>query len=222
MTEATRHADTDGLHDVAEKIHYPPGALALDLINTEFLVRGKCRDLLATPDALARWWDEVRAEYPDECAIVGEDAPLGWTSELLAQVKALRLALRALVTQVVQRQAVEADALQPVNAILALGSFALERTDAGAVKAALRSRDHERGRLLVPIAHSALRLLTESDWRRLRQCQNDRCIFCFYDTTRSGTRRWCTPICMNRARSIRRYRMTRTNPTSQRGNAAAG
>ncbi|HKV83275.1 MAG TPA: ABATE domain-containing protein [Ktedonobacterales bacterium] len=209
MAEAAPHAEATELDESPEKTLNPPGSLALDLINTEALARGKCRDFLPTTDALARWWDEVRVEYPEECASAGAEAPNVWTSELLAEVKALRNALRILVTQVVARQAIEAEALEPVNAILALTFPTLERTDAGTVSAVMRSRDGERGRVLAAVAHSALRLLTQSDWRRLRQCQNDRCIFIFQDTTRSGTRRWCTPICMNRARSIRRYRMSK-------------
>jgi predicted RNA-binding Zn ribbon-like protein len=67
----------------------------------------------------------------------------------------------------------------------------------------------------VPIARSALHLFTEADWRRLHQCKHDRCIVFFYDTTKSGTRRWCSPGCMNRARSIQHYRLTRKAPARQ-------
>jgi len=110
---------------------------------------------------------------------------------------------------VVERHAVEEEDLQPVNEILALGYPALERTGRGNVKAVMRLRDPEKGGVVVPIALSALRLFTESDWRRLHQCKNDRCIVFFYDITKSGTRRWCSPGCMNRARSIRQYQLTK-------------
>jgi predicted RNA-binding Zn ribbon-like protein len=36
-------------------------------------------------------------------------------------------------------------------------------------------------------------------------------VLLFYDTTKSGTRRWCSTSCMNRARSSRRYRERRTS-----------
>src|SRR5262249_18777495 len=99
--------------------------------------------------------------------------------------------------------------LMPVNAILALGYAVLERTGQGNVKAAMQLRDPEQGHVLVPIARSALRLFTEADWQRLHQCKHERCIVFFYDTTKSGTRRWCSPGCMNRARSIQHYQLTR-------------
>ena len=185
------------------------GALALELINTETLDRGKRRDALSSPEALARWWEDICAHYPDQCIIAGARAPIVWTSDLLEAIKALRTALRTVVTHVVGQQVVEEEDLQPVNAILALGYSALERTEQGTVKAVLHLREPEQGRVLVPIACSALGFFTEADWRRLHQCKHDRCIVFFYDTTKSGTRRWCSPGCMNRARSIQHYQLTK-------------
>lgn len=185
------------------------GALALELINTETLDRGKQHDALSSPEALARWWEDICAHYPDQCVIAGARAPIVWTNDLLEAIKVLRKALRTLVTHVVGQQVVEEEDLQPVNAVLALGYSALERTEQGTVKAVLHLRDAEQGRILVPIARSALGFFTEADWRRLHQCRHDRCIVFFYDTTKSGTRRWCSPGCMNRARSIQHYQLTK-------------
>ena len=74
------------------------------------------------------------------------------------------MALRALITQVVERQAVEEEDLKPLNEILALGYSALERTEQGNVKVIMHLRDPEQGTILVPIALSAVRLFMESDW----------------------------------------------------------
>jgi predicted RNA-binding Zn ribbon-like protein len=180
------------------------------LINTETLDRGKKRDALSSPEALARWWEVACKRYADECGIEETGTPVAWTDELLEAIKALRAALRAFATHVVEQQSVEEEDLFPVNEILALGYSVLERTEQGGVKAVTRLRDLNRGSLLLPIACSALRLFTAADWRRLHQCRHDRCIVFFYDATRSGTRRWCSPECMNRARSIQHYRMTKT------------
>src|SRR5262245_59780073 len=68
------------------------GALALALINTEMLDRGRQRDVLSSPDALARWWAGARAQFPDQCAIVRAGGPVAWTSALLDAVLALRRA----------------------------------------------------------------------------------------------------------------------------------
>lgn len=208
----TKAAESPGAPQTLSSVHEAVarrGALALELINTETLDRGKKRDELSSPDALARWWAEVCEHSPDECATAGADELIAWTSELLAAVKALRMALRTLLTQVVEQQAVAEEDLQPLNAILALGYAALERTGQGKMKAVMHLRDSEQGKVLVPIARSALRLFTETDWRRFHQCRHDRCIVFFYDTTKSGTRRWCSPACMNRARSIQHYQLTK-------------
>ena len=191
------------------------GSLALDMINTETLDRGRQRDVLSSPDALARWWGEACQRYPDQCVIKGAGEPIAWTSELLDTIKSLRMALRTLATQVVEHHAVEEEDLNPVNEILALGYAALEGTEQGNVKAGMRLHDPEKGSVVVPIAHSALQLLTEFDWRRLHQCKHDHCIVFFYDTTKSGTRRWCSPGCMNRARSSYRYQLTKKAASRQ-------
>ncbi|HEY7122615.1 MAG TPA: ABATE domain-containing protein [Ktedonobacterales bacterium] len=205
----THEAGTPHLPLSAHEALAQRGALALDLINTETLDRGKKHDALSSPEALARWWEKACQHSPDQCAVAGAGAPIAWTTELLEEIKALRLALRTLVTQAVEQQAVGEESLAPVNAILALGYSALERTGEGSIKAVIQLREPGQGHVLVPIARSALHLFTEADWRRLHQCRHDRCIVFFYDTTKSGTRRWCSPGCMNRARSIQHYRQTR-------------
>lgn len=215
MAKATRQAGKPHTATTTQERAPVPGSLALALINTVVLDRGEKRDRLSSPDDLACWWEAVCKDHPDECAIRGAGEPITWTSDLLEAVKALRMALRTLLTHVVEQHAVVEEDLQPVNAVLARGYAALERTAHGHVKVVARLRESEQGSVLVPIALSALRLFTESDWRRLHQCQSDRCIIFFYDTTRSGTRRWCTPDCMNRARSIRHYQMTKKKAALQ-------
>jgi len=190
-------------------------SLVLDLINTETLDRGRRRDALSSPDALARWWGEACQRYPDQCLLGGVGEPPAWTGELLDAITSLRMALRALATQVVEQLAVKEEDLKPVNAILALSHAALEGTEQGNVKAVMRLHDLEKGSVVVPIAHSALQLLTEFDWRRLHQCKHDHCIVFFYDTTKSGTRRWCSPGCMNRARSSYRYQLIKKAASQQ-------
>jgi predicted RNA-binding Zn ribbon-like protein len=185
------------------------GGLALDLINTEMLSRGKKHDELSTPAALAHWWGDACKQYPDECFVDGAREPTAWTSDMLDAVKALRTALRALLARVVEQHTVEENDLKHVNDILAQGYSALARTTQGGVRAVMHQRDPEKSSLLLPIALSALHLFADCDWQRLHQCKSDRCILFFYDTTKSGTRRWCSPGCMNRARSIHQYQLSK-------------
>jgi predicted RNA-binding Zn ribbon-like protein len=214
VTRAAKRAAVPGIPDSGDETGSSAslpvwGGLALDLINTEMLSRGKKHDALSTPAALAYWWGDACRQYPDECVVEGAREPTTWTREMLDAVKALRTALRALLAQVVEQHAIVEEDLKPVNDILAQGYSALARTTQGGVRAIMHQRDPEKSSLLFPIALSALHLFTECDWQRLHQCKSDRCILYFYDTTKSGTRRWCSPGCMNRARSIHQYQLSK-------------
>jgi len=51
--------------------------------------------------------------------------------------------------------------------------------------------------LFAPVADSAARLFAEVDWSRVRKC--GQCVLHFYDTSKKGTRRWCSmQLCGNR------------------------
>jgi predicted RNA-binding Zn ribbon-like protein len=60
--------------------------------------------------------------------------------------------------------------------------------------------------ILVPITLSAMTLLTEHDFRRLKRCPGHDCGWLFYDTSKNGRRRWCEmEVCGNRAK-VRAFR----------------
>ena len=51
--------------------------------------------------------------------------------------------------------------------------------------------------LFAPLAHSAATLFATGDRRRVRKC--DHCVLHFRDTSKKGTRRWCSmQLCGNR------------------------
>jgi predicted RNA-binding Zn ribbon-like protein len=182
------------------------GSLALDLLNTEMVWRARRIDVLSSPETLARWWAEARHQHPEGDIIKTQGQPVAWTPELLDAVIAFRKALRTVCSHMVETQSVAVEDLEPLNQVLALGYPSLERTAQGQVVSVMHLRDTQTGPVLLPIALSALRLLTGSDWQRLHKCKNDRCVLYFYDTTKSATRQWCSLGCMNRHRSIQHYR----------------
>ena len=64
--------------------------------------------------------------------------------------------------------------------------------------------------LLAPVLWSAAELLLNAPQRRIRRCANDRCLWLFVDTSKSGTRRWCDmSSCGNRAKAARHYSKVR-------------
>jgi predicted RNA-binding Zn ribbon-like protein len=64
--------------------------------------------------------------------------------------------------------------------------------------------------LLAPLLWSAGDLLTGAAAKRLRLCDNDKCLYLFIDNSRAGARRWCNmKACGNRAKAHRHYRKSR-------------
>jgi predicted RNA-binding Zn ribbon-like protein len=178
-------------------------ALALDLVNTEIVVRGRSVDLLAAPAALVAWWVEA-SRRRDELA--ASDPPPAPDPRLLPAVKALRRSLRALFGAVADQRPLDPTDLADLNRILAVGYQTVELGPDGRPHAVERSREVGPAAALLPVARSARWLLTEADPARLHRCQNERCVLLFYDRTKNATRRWCSVACMNRARSAARYR----------------
>jgi predicted RNA-binding Zn ribbon-like protein len=181
-------------------------ALALDLVNTEAVVRGKPIDLLDAPNALPAWWRAARARHPEAAGTEAGMEPAVAEPALLPAVKGLRAALRRLFRAVADGRPVSADDLAVLNGVLGAGSAAVEPGDGGRLHSVYRAHDGGIAAALMPIARSAVTVLTQRDPGRLHRCGNDRCVLLFYDTTKSATRRWCSVGCMNRARSAARYK----------------
>ena len=59
-------------------------------------------------------------------------------------------------------------------------------------------------RRLGPIALAAVRLFTEGDFHRIRECGGHACGWLFYDRSKNNRRRWCEmEVCGNRAKQRR-------------------
>ncbi len=57
---------------------------------------------------------------------------------------------------------------------------------------------------LGPVALAAVRLFTEGDFQRLRECEGHACGWLFYDRSKNNRRRWCEmEVCGNRAKQRR-------------------
>lgn len=180
--------------------------LALDLVNTDVLLRGKKHEFLTTPQDAMRWWREATLQHLDREKVKGEEDMTQWNAVLLMNLKRLRDALRPLFMAVIERRHVNASNLEELNRAIAMGHQSLEMSVKGELTPIYQTMVPEYGAVLVPIALSALHLLTEMEQERLHKCANERCAGLFYDTTRSATRHWCSTECMNRARSIQHYR----------------
>src|SRR5438105_1091614 len=156
------------------------GVLALDLVNTEVIVRGKRYDLLATPEDGALWWRQACTHYPDTEQVRANTETVIWSTHLLERIKRLRAAIRTVCSNLVEEQPFDTEALTTLNTILAMGYPALEAASGQEMSAVYRSRDDEQGAVLLPLALSALHLFTQAERHRLHHCKNERCILFFY------------------------------------------
>ncbi len=109
------------------------GSLALDLVNTEMIVRGKKRDVLSSPGELSYWWQEALAHHPERERVEGEEQAINWTPGLLEEVKRVRQALRALCTHLVEEPVATTEDLEALNQVLSLGYQSLQQTAHGAI-----------------------------------------------------------------------------------------
>jgi predicted RNA-binding Zn ribbon-like protein len=193
------------------------GVLALDLVNTEVVTRGKRYDLFSTSEDVARWWQEAINHHPDVEKVKAESQAISWSPSLLENIKRIRAAIRKLCTNLVKQQPLDQEALAVLNVTLAMGYPALEVVSGGEMVPIYRTREDNLGAILLTIALSAFHLLTQAEKLRLHKCKNDRCILFFYDTTKSATRQWCSLECMNRARSLQHYQHVKEEQLRQSG-----
>jgi predicted RNA-binding Zn ribbon-like protein len=181
--------------------------LALDLVNTEVILRGKPRDLLATPKDVGQWWHAAQRHYPDMDVVEGTGIASVDSTALVA-LKGLRTALRGIFGALADGTAPVSADIDVLNSVLRTGTHALLLTSIGAVQPIYQAQPGADS-MLFAIALSALRLARDGERQRLHRCSNDRCVLLFYDTTKSATRRWCSVGCMDRARSAKRYLATK-------------
>jgi predicted RNA-binding Zn ribbon-like protein len=172
--------------------------LAIDLANTVMVLReGEEVDLLATRDDLRRWLAAERERLGDCSFAVAH----------LAEIRALRDAVRAALSSVATGGMPPSDALECVNAASADTPVApqLEVGAGGELRLDERPASPDPlGRLQATLARSAISLLAGAERQRLHVCDAPSCGMLFL-----GRRRWCCAACGNRARAARHYRRKR-------------
>lgn len=173
----------------------------LDFVNTEIAVRGKPKDLIATPAALGRWWQAVKNQYPH---LAINELPVA-DEEVLQRGKAFRGMVRRLITDWIRAGRFEEADLQRLNTILSEAAPLLYQHENGIPETRYLPRSNTHDAPFLPLAIATLQLLTTVERERLHECHNDRCVLLFLDTTRSKTRQWCSLACLERERSRRRH-----------------
>jgi len=159
--------------------------LALDLLNTRWVAEGSTHDLLTDTDGLAVW-----------LTANGLDGRFEVDATTLRHTLGARDALRAAVDGA-------PGGTEAVDAVLGHGRIRATLTAEG---------PGERPEFADPAwgpawlaARGYLELLSAAP-DRIRGCAHETCVLHFFDTSRNGTRRWCSmATCGNRAKASRHY-----------------
>ena len=160
--------------------------LALDLLNTQWLPSGTPVDLLATPAGTRAWL-----------------AAAGAAARRFPETRQALVAARQAIRDVLTGQGGTA-ALDGLNEVLGHGRVRLSIGPPMNPRQTLEV-DDPAWRPAVMAAANLLELLAQAP-DRIRRCQNPACVLWYYDTTRNGTRRWCSMAnCGNRAKAHRHY-----------------
>ena len=177
---------------------------AIDFANTEIVQDGQTVDLLEKPDDLLDWMAD--AEMLSSRALKDAKRALSQPQLQKALTRACeyRRVLKAALENLRQHKHIYTDraAIAETNRLLACPrtTFTLS-----AVERSLQLRHNwavtEPDDLSRPIALAFALLLTTQDAGRIRKCQNPDCVLFFLDTSKSGTRAWCSmEICGNKLR----------------------
>ncbi|MGW5432028.1 CGNR zinc finger domain-containing protein [Streptomyces sp. NPDC004059] len=166
--------------------------LALDLLNTRWNREGVTQDLLDGTEGLAVWLTSN--------GLAGDHAA---DAEVLEHLREAREALKAAV------DGTPAQAAPLVDAVLEHGRIRARLTPDGPAEEP-EFADPSWGPAWLA-ARNYLELITRAP-ERIRTCAGGTCILHFFDTSRNGTRRWCSmAACGNRAKASRHYARSKEN-----------
>jgi predicted RNA-binding Zn ribbon-like protein len=187
--------------------------LALDFLNTRPVQNGEPLELLPDFGALLRWFQAAGLLSSHEVANLqrqsGESALARRTLEAMRE---FRETLRNEILGWEDGADVHRATVVKLNRLLAAHPMLnkLQATE-NAPSMELWFEPRQPEDLLAPLAHSAANLFAEADRNRVRKC--GQCVLHFYDTSKKGTRRWCSmQLCGNRLK-VAAYaaRQRRTN-----------
>ena len=173
--------------------------LTLDLLNTRPVLDGEPVELLPDFSALLRWFLAAGLLRPGEVAKLRRRwGDLSRAQRTLNAVRELRERLRKEVLAWERGGAVHHSTVSELNRLMSENPMRtkLKVTESSSsIELFFETREPED--LLAPLAHSAAMLFTHVDRARVRKC--GQCVLHFYDTSKKGTRRWCSMrLCGNR------------------------
>ena len=173
--------------------------LVLDFVNTRPVQDGEPMELLKDFGAVLRWFQAADLLNSEQTSSLDRQ----WRGTAIAQkateaMKDLRERLRAEILAWEEGRVIRRSTVNELNGLMGVHPM-LTRivTNGTAHSTKLWFEIHEPADLFAPLAHSAATLFTSEDRKRVRKCA--RCVLHFHDTSKKGTRRWCSmQLCGNR------------------------
>jgi predicted RNA-binding Zn ribbon-like protein len=174
--------------------------LALDFLNTRPVQDGQPVELLPDFAALLRWFEATGLLSPREVAAIDRQWGQSATARrTLQDLLVLRERLRKAVLALEEGDPVQEATLDELNRLLAAypmrTRLAKRNGKEPVTEVYFKSQGPED--LFAPLAHAAAMLFANTSRDRVRKC--DQCVLHFLDTSKKGTRRWCSmQLCGNR------------------------
>jgi predicted RNA-binding Zn ribbon-like protein len=173
--------------------------LILDFLNTRPVQDGEPMELLPDFGALLRWFQAAHLLNAHEVERLRQE----WGESVRARrtveaMRELRERLRKEVLAWERGGTVHHTTRDELNRLMAEHPMLIRLKASGSASSTepwFEPRQPED--LVAPLAHSAAALFANTDRKRVRKC--DQCVLHFHDTSKKGTRRWCSmQLCGNR------------------------
>jgi predicted RNA-binding Zn ribbon-like protein len=173
--------------------------LALDFLNTRPVQDGKAVELLPDFVALLGWFQTVGLLSPRD--VEGLKRHWGQSAEARRTVEAMRGLRERLRKEILTWEdggTPQHSTIDELNQLMAAYPMSTRlKTNGKELSAELHFEPQSPEDLFAPVAHAAAMLLANADRDRVRKC--DQCVLHFVDTSKKGTRRWCSmQLCGNR------------------------
>lgn len=173
-------------------------APAIDFVNTQIVQGGANLDLLASGEDFLSW---LRQSWLVQAGALPRPAA-GFLAHALHAARQYRRLLREGLEALTMSGELPEATLSATNALLASGARGVRLRHRGRrwVMEEVWSFA-EPSMLCAPIARAFAELLSRAELGRIRACRNPQCVLFFYDSSKSGTRAWCSlGTCGNKLR----------------------
>lgn len=179
--------------------------LSLDFLNTSPVSDGNSRqphperlELLPDASSLARWLKAAGLVTARKCKVLQQR----WSGEMPEEILRFRERLRKAVLAIESGKAPSRQFIAETNALLqAHPSISrLVEEDSGLIL--IKHFDPQTPLdALAPVVEDVASLMATTGKSRIRKCAGAECVLHFFDTSKKGTRRWCSmSLCGNRSK----------------------